>query len=43
MELHDEDEPPFIQHNQYRDSSKSETQYELGRVPDQPYVPEEQR
>jgi hypothetical protein len=42
MELHEEDEPPFFQHNQYRDSSASETPYELRRLSeDTLYVPEE--
>jgi hypothetical protein len=41
MELHEEDEPPFFQHNQYRDSSILEM-HELRRLSeDTPYVPEE--
>jgi len=42
MELHD-DEPPFYQHNQYRDNSTPETSHELRHFSDTPYVPEEQR
>jgi len=46
QELHDdtEEEPPFVHHNRYRDSSTSETSYELGEripEPEMPYVPEE--
>ena len=41
LELHDEDEPPFLQHNTYRDSSTVESSYELRHVPDTPSVPEE--
>ena len=42
MELHEEDEPPFLQHNQYRDSATSEIPHELRSLSeDTPYVPEE--
>lgn len=42
MELHDDDEPPFIQHNMYRDDSRAaSSSYELDHLPDQPYLPEE--
>ena len=48
IELHDEDEPPFMHHNEYRDSdaggSKVESSYEsyqLGRLHVTPFVPEE--
>ncbi|KAH9011013.1 phospholipase B [Lactarius pseudohatsudake] len=42
MELH-EDEPPFIQHNMYRDGPRATSSYELGNLPDLSYVPEEHR
>ncbi|KAI0295829.1 phospholipase B [Multifurca ochricompacta] len=32
IELHDEDEPPFIQHNRYSDGPRSASSYELERV-----------
>ena len=37
MALHD-DEPPFIQHNTYRDSSRPASSYKLDRLRDMPYV-----
>jgi hypothetical protein len=48
-ELHDEDEPPFMHHNEYRDSEdaggskveSSSESYQLGRLYVTPYVPEE--
>jgi len=45
MELHgDDDEPPFIRHNTFRDGSpRAVSSYELDHLPDLPYVPEEHR
>jgi lysophospholipase len=42
MELHNEDEPPFLQHDQYRDDSNSESTqvYQLGRLQYEPFEPE---
>lgn len=37
MALHD-DEPPFIQHNMYRDSSRPVSSYKLDHSQDMPYV-----
>ena len=39
MELHDEDEPPFMYRNEYRDNAEAEM-HALERVQDLPYVPE---
>jgi hypothetical protein len=39
MELHDEDEPPFMHRNEYRDNAEA-VMHALERVQDMPYVPE---
>ncbi len=43
MELHDDDEPPFMQHKMYRDGPepKAAYSYELSHLPELPNVPEE--
>jgi len=41
MELHRDDEPPFTQHNMYRDSSGGASSYKPDHLPDLQSVPEE--
>jgi hypothetical protein len=45
MQLHDEDELPFVQHNMYRDSSRPTSFYKLDHLQDMTYVtdPPEER